>query len=234
MNESIKSRLEKVRTVIAESCAEYARPDDSVTLLAVSKTRTAEEIMTALSAGQHCFGESYLQEAINKIAQLSNAEIEWHFIGRVQSNKTRPIAEKFDWVHSIDKLKHAQRLNDQRPDSMPPLNICLQINIDNEESKGGIKPEQAAEMIQQISTLPRLRLRGLMTLPSPNITVEEQRLPFRRLRELRDQLATEALPLETLSIGMSDDMEAAIAEGSTIVRVGTAIFGPRNYQKRPE
>jgi len=234
MNESIKSRLEKVRTVIAESCAEYARPDDSVTLLAVSKTRTAEEIMTALSAGQHCFGESYLQEAINKIAQLSNAEIEWHFIGRVQSNKTRPIAEKFDWVHSIDKLKHAQRLNDQRPDSMPPLNICLQINIDNEESKGGIKPEQAAEMIQRISTLPRLRLRGLMTLPSPNITVEEQRLPFRRLRELRDQLATEALPLETLSIGMSDDMEAAIAEGSTIVRVGTAIFGPRNYQKRPE
>ena len=190
--------------------------------------------MTALAAGQHCFGESYLQEAINKIDQLEDAEIVWHFIGRVQSNKTRPIAEKFDWVHSVDKLKHAQRLNDQRPDSRPPLNICLQINIDNEESKGGIKPEQAAEMVQQISTLPRLQLRGLMTLPSPNETVEEQRLPFRRLRELRNQLATDALPLETLSIGMSDDMEAAIAEGSTIVRVGTAIFGPRNYQKRPE
>ncbi len=190
--------------------------------------------MTAFTAGQLCFGESYLQEAINKIDQLKDTEIEWHFIGRVQSNKTRPIAEKFDWVHSIDKLKHAQRLNDQRPDSMPPLNICLQINIDNEETKGGIKPEQAAEMIQQISQLPRLKLRGLMTLPSPTHHIDEQREPFHRLRELRDQLATEALPLETLSIGMSDDMEAAIAEGSTMVRVGTAIFGPRNYQNKPK
>ena len=234
MNESIKSRLVRVRTNIAESCAEYARVNGSVTLLAVSKTRTTEEIMTALSAGQHYFGESYLQEAIDKIDQLKDTDIEWHFIGRVQSNKTRPIAEKFDWVHSVDKLKHAQRLNDQRPDSMPPLNICLQINIDNQETKGGIKPEQAAEMIQKISAFPRLRLRGLMTLPSPAHNIEEQRLPFRRLHELRDQLATEDLPLDTLSIGMSDDMEAAIAEGSTIVRVGTAIFGPRNYQKRPE
>lgn len=189
--------------------------------------------MVALASGQHCFGESYLQEAIDKIDQLRGEEIEWHFIGRVQSNKTRPIAEKFDWVHSIDKLKHAQRLNDQRPDSMPPLNICLQINIDNEETKGGVKPDQAAELIRQISTLPRLRLRGLMTLPSPTDTVDEQRQPFRKLRELRDLLATDELPLDTLSIGMSDDITAAIAEGSTMVRVGTAIFGPRNYQKRP-
>ena len=190
--------------------------------------------MEALTAGQRCFGESYLQEAIAKIDQLGEAEIEWHFIGRIQSNKTRPIAERFDWVHSVDKLKYAQRLNDQRPDSMPPLNICLQINIDNEESKGGIAPEQADDIIRQISALPRIRLRGLMTLPSPTHHIDEQRLPFRRLRELRDRLATDELPLETLSIGMSDDMSAAIAEGSTMVRVGTAIFGPRNYQNRTQ
>ncbi len=234
MKETIKSRLESVHTIIAESMAEYARTAGSVLLLAVSKTRTAEEILEAMAAGQHCFGESYLKESINKIDQLSNEAIEWHFIGRVQSNKTRPIAEKFDWVHSIDKLKHAQRLNDQRPDSMPPLNICLQINIDNEATKGGVEPEQAAKLIQQISALPRIKLRGLMTLPSPAHNLDEQRLPFRRLRELRDQLATDRLPLETLSMGMSGDMPAAIAEGSTTVRVGTAIFGPRNYPNRPE
>jgi len=234
MKQTIESRLESVRAIIAESCAEYARPVNSVQLLAVSKTRTAEEIMTALASGQHCFGESYLQEAINKIELLRGEAIEWHFIGRVQSNKTRPIAENFDWVHSIDQLKHARRLNDQRPETMPPLNICLQINIDNEETKGGVKPEQAEEFVQHISTLPRLKLRGLMTLPSPTATLEEQRQPFCRLRELRERLATDELPLDTLSIGMSDDMPAAIAEGSTMVRVGTAIFGPRNYMNRPD
>ncbi|MCP4278166.1 MAG: YggS family pyridoxal phosphate-dependent enzyme [Gammaproteobacteria bacterium] len=232
MKPTIESRLEAVRAIIAESTAEYTRATDAVQLLAVSKTRSAEEILEALAAGQRCFGESYLQEAIDKIDQLRDEAIEWHFIGRVQSNKTRQIAEKFDWVHSIDKLKHAQRLNDQRPDSMPPLNICLQINIDNEATKGGVEPDQAAELIQQISTLPRLQLRGVMTLPSPTASLDEQRIPFRRLRELRDRLATEELPLDTLSIGMSDDIPAAIAEGSTIVRVGTAIFGPRNYQNR--
>lgn len=187
--------------------------------------------MTALACGQRCFGESYLQEAANKINQLRDEQIEWHYIGRVQSNKTRQIAEEFDWVHSIDKLKHAQRLNDQRPKSLPPLNICLQINIDNEVSKGGVKPDEAEQVIKQISQLPRLQLRGLMTLPAPADTVDEQRMPFRRLRELRDQLATDDLPLDTLSIGMSNDMQAAIAEGSTIIRVGTAIFGPRNHQE---
>ncbi len=229
MKPTIESRLDAVRAIIAESTAEYARATGSVQLLAVSKTRSAEEIMEALAAGQRCFGESYLQEAIDKIDLLRDEEIEWHFIGRVQSNKTRQIAEKFDWVHSIDKLKHARRLNDQRPDSMPPLNLCLQINIDNEATKGGVEPDQAAELIQQISTLPRLQLQGVMTLPSPTASVDEQRLPFRRLRELRDRLATKELPLDTLSIGMSDDIPAAIAEGSTMVRVGTAIFGPRNY-----
>ncbi len=185
--------------------------------------------MAACACGQRLFGESYLQEAIDKIDQLTGHGIEWHFIGRVQSNKTRLIAEKFDWVHSIDTLKHAQRLNEQRPESLPRLNICLQINIDNEESKGGIKPDTTAELIRQISQLPRLNLRGLMTLPAPRDNIEEQRKPFARLRKLRDQLATDELPLETLSMGMSDDIQAAIAEGATIVRVGTAIFGPRNH-----
>ena len=229
MKMPIQTGLESVRFTILQATSEYGKPADSVQLLAVSKTRTTDEIMTAFKCGQRCFGESYLQEAVNKIDQLNNDEIEWHFIGRVQSNKTRLIAEKFDWVHSIDKLKQAQRLNDQRPEPLPPLNICLQINIDNEESKGGVKPDDAAGLIQQISQLPRLHLRGLMTLPSPTNNIDDQRKPFRRLRELRDQLATKQLPLETLSMGMSDDIQAAIAEGSTMVRVGTAIFGPRNY-----
>lgn len=229
MNKTIQSRLESVRNIIAESVAQYARPAGSVQLLAVSKTRTSDEIMAAFACGQRLFGESYLQEAVAKIDQLRNTGIEWHFIGRVQSNKTRLIAENFDWVHSIDKLKHAQRLNEQREKSLPPLNICLQINIDNEASKGGVKPEDAAELIRQISQLPRLRLRGLMTLPAPADNFDDQRKPFAKLRELREQLASHALPLETLSMGMSDDIQAAIAEGSTMVRVGTAIFGPRNY-----
>ncbi len=229
MNQDIQSRLESVRSSIAQATSEYKMPEDSVQLLAVSKTRTTEEIMAAYNCGQSRFGESYLQEAVAKVDQLRDTDIEWHFIGRVQSNKTRPIAEKFDWVHSIDKLKHAKRLNDQRPDSMAPLKICLQINIDNEESKGGVQPEDAAELIQQIRQLPRLQLSGLMTLPSPAHDMDDQRKPFAKLRELRDRLATSDLPLETLSMGMSDDMRAAIAEGATIVRVGTAIFGPRNY-----
>lgn len=230
MNQSIQSRLESVRGSIAHAISKYQRPADSVQLLAVSKTRTPDEIMAAYNCGQGRFGESYLQEAITKIDQLRDKGIEWHFIGRVQSNKTRAIAEKFDWVHSIDKLKQAQRLNEQRPDSLPPLNICLQINIDDEESKGGIEPEDAADLIRQISLLPRLRIQGLMTLPFPTEDFDAQREPFRRLRELRDRLATEDLPLTTLSMGMSDDMQAAIAEGATMVRVGTAIFGPRHYR----
>jgi PLP dependent protein len=230
MNHIIQSKLETVRDCINQAATKYNRSEESVRLLAVSKTRTSDEILAAYNCGQQRFGESYLQEAINKIDQLRDKSIEWHFIGRIQSNKTRTIAEKFDWVHSIDKLKHAQRLSDQRPETMAPLNICLQINIDNEDSKGGVRPCDAAEVIEQISQLPKLQLRGLMTLPSPRIGVDEQRKPFRRLRELRDKLATADLPLSTLSMGMSDDMEAAIAEGSTIVRVGTAIFGPRNYR----
>jgi len=228
MTNSISSNLQTVRNQITAATSRYDRPANSVQLLAVSKTRTPDEIREALKAGQRCFGESYLQEAIAKIGRLLETDIEWHFIGQVQSNKTKLIAENFDWVHSIAKIKHAQRLNDQRPASLPPLNVCLQIRIGDEESKGGIDPQQTAGLIRAISKMPRLRLRGLMTLPPPEQDLAAQRQPFRALRVLRDQLATEELTLETLSMGMSGDMEAAIAEGATIVRVGTAIFGPRN------
>jgi pyridoxal phosphate enzyme (YggS family) len=228
MGTTIQTRLNSVRQRIDDATARYGRDPDSVQLLAVSKTRNAEEIRLAVAAGQQRFGESYLQEALEKIGQLEDQQIEWHFIGRIQSNKTRPIAENFHWVHSIDKLKYAQRMNDQRPDNLPPLNICLQVNVDQEESKGGIALEQTAEMIAEIRQLPRIRLRGLMAIPAPATDLEQQRHPFRLLRELRDRLATPDLPLETLSMGMSGDLEAAIAEGSTMVRVGTAVFGPRN------
>lgn len=219
--------LEKVRRRIADAERAHERREGSVQLLAVSKTRPASDILDALRAGQTAFGENYLQDALDKIRQLSGHGAQWHFIGRVQSNKTRPIAENFDWVHSVDRLKQLRRLNDQRPADLPPLNVCLQINIDQEQSKGGLSPEAAAEFIAQAQGFPRLRICGLMTLPEPVAGFESQRRPFRELRLLRDRLATPETPLKTLSMGMSADLEAAIAEGSTMVRVGTAIFGPR-------
>jgi pyridoxal phosphate enzyme (YggS family) len=224
----IQSRLYTVQQRIEEAMREYGRAPGSVQLLAVSKTRTTDAIRQAVAAGQSQFGESYLQEALDKIDALRDIDVVWHFIGRIQSNKTRAIAQKFDWVHSIDTLKQATRLNEQRPDDRPPLNVCLQINIDQEGSKGGIAPEAAASLASEIGALPRLRLRGLMTLPAPATNREAQRRPFRLLRELRDRIATPELPLETLSMGMSDDLEAAVAEGATIVRIGTAVFGPRS------
>jgi pyridoxal phosphate enzyme (YggS family) len=226
---TIQTRLEHTHQRIRQAAARFNRPADEIQLLAVSKTRPVEEIGTALAAGQRLFGESYLQEAVEKILALPDSGVQWHFIGRIQGNKTRPIAEHFDWVHSLYSVKHAQRLNEQRPEHLPPLNVCLQINLDAEETKGGATPEEATELVAQIRQLPRLRLQGLMTLPAPAETLEAQRRPFRALRALRDRLATKELPLTTLSMGMSDDLEAAIAEGATIVRIGTAIFGPRNY-----
>lgn len=223
----IQTRLEKTRFRIQQAAAQFSRPADDIQLLAVSKTRPAEDIRAALAAGQNQFGESYLQEALEKIQALSGSGAQWHFIGRIQGNKTRTIAEHFDWVHSLYSAKHAQRLNDQRPDHLAPLNVCLQINLGGEQTKGGISPNDAAGLITQLQQLPRLRLQGLMTLPAPADSLEAQRHPFRALRELRDRLATKTLPLATLSMGMSDDLEAAIAEGATIVRIGTAIFGPR-------
>jgi len=228
---AIATRLDNVHQRIHNAVEKFGRPDNAVQLLAVSKTRPAEDISAALEAGQLCFGESYLQEAIEKIQQLAATQAQWHFIGRIQSNKTKIIAEYFDWVHGLCSFKHAQRLNDQRPDNLPPLNVCLQINLSNEASKAGVRPEEAADLAQSIQSLPRLKLQGLMTLPAPADTLEQQRHPFRQLRELRDTIKTDELPLDTLSMGMSDDLEAAIAEGATIVRIGTAIFGPRNVKK---
>lgn len=205
----------------------FGRPPGSVTLLAVSKTRPAVDIEEVASAGQRAFGESYAQEALGKIAALTHLPLEWHFIGPIQTNKTRVIAEHFHWVHSIDRLKVAKRLSEQRPEAFPPLQVCLQVNVSGETSKSGVSPEQATELANAIAGLPRLVLRGLMTIPAPCEGLAAQRVPFQRLRILRENMRAGGLHLDTLSMGMSADLEAAIAEGATIVRVGTAIFGPR-------
>jgi hypothetical protein len=226
--DSIRAHLKQVQERIRLAAGSAGRPAAEIALLAVSKTRPVSDISEALEAGQDAFGENYLQEALPKINELRGTAAQWHFIGRIQSNKTRPIAENFDWVHSLDDVRHAQRLNDQRPEGLPPLNICLQVNVDIEQTKGGFLPDQVESAIKAIGKMPRLKLRGLMAIPAPADDFQAQREPFRRLREIRDRLATPELPLETLSMGMSDDIEAAIAEGATIVRVGTAIFGPRH------
>lgn len=223
----IQQQLAAVNQRIRQAEADYLRTPSSVKLLAVSKTRSAQDIEAALEAGQMCFGESYLREALEKIEQLSTYSLEWHYIGRIQSNKTKLIAEHFDWVHSVVDVKHARRLSNQRPSLLQPLKVCLQINVSGEKTKAGIAPEQAQEVTAVIRDLPNLQLCGLMTLPAPAETLDQRRQPFRELRALRDRLRAPDLPLATLSMGMSDDLEAAIAEGATIVRVGTAIFGPR-------
>ncbi|GGK63997.1 YggS family pyridoxal phosphate-dependent enzyme [Amphritea balenae] len=210
------------------------RNPDEVTLLAVSKTRQSEELMQLWQEGQRHFGENYLQEALDKIKLLQGNDICWHFIGPIQSNKTRSITENFSWVHSVDRLKIAQRLNDQRPDSLPPLNICLQINISEEQSKSGIIPAELPKLAEQIAAMPNIRLRGLMAIPANCEDPEQQRIPFARMQalllQLQEQLPQQ--PLDTLSMGMSGDMDAAIAEGSTMVRIGTALFGPRDYSNK--
>jgi pyridoxal phosphate enzyme (YggS family) len=226
----LKQRYESVLARVGKAESAAGRAKGSTRLLAVSKTRSADEIRALCQLGQRRFGESYLQEAGEKIAQLRDLPLEWHFIGRIQSNKTRPIAEQFDWVHSLASLKHARRLSQQRPSQLPPLNICLQVNTSGEASKDGHSPKELERLIGDYAALPNLRLCGLMTIPAP-AEVEQQRRPFQQLRRLRDQLATSEHPLETLSMGMSGDLEAAIAEGATIIRIGTAIFGPRAYNR---
>ena len=210
---------------------QYGRTPGSVTLLAVSKTWPAAHVRDAVAAGQRAFGENYVQEGVDKVLALQalNTALEWHFIGPLQSNKSRLVAESFDWVHSIDRLKIAERLAGQRPDSLPPLAVCLQVNVSGEASKSGVDLNTAAALAHEIARLPRLRLRGLMAIPAPADDFAAQCLPFRRLRALYDQLRGEGLALDTLSMGMSHDLEAAIAEGSTLVRVGTAIFGERTH-----
>ena len=221
--------VQQVLTRIAQACAAARRPVQSVTLLAVSKTFGAAAVRDAYNAGLHRFGENYVQEALDKIVALADLrpELEWHLIGPLQSNKTRVVAETFDWVHSVDRLKIAQRLNEQRPAALQPLNVCLQVNISGEASKSGLAVPEVAEVARAVAKLPRLRLRGLMAIPEPTVDFESQRAPHRALRELLESLRAGGLALDTLSIGMSADLEAAIAEGATIVRVGTALFGAR-------
>lgn len=230
----LAGRLRQVCERIALAEHKYARPPDAVQLIAVSKTFPASAVREAALAGQRCFGENYLQEALDKIAVLHELDLEWHFIGPIQSNKTRAIAEHFDWVHSVDRLRIAERLNEQRPVDLPPLNVCLQVNVSGEHSKSGICLEALSELAQAVAVLPRLRLRGLMAIPAPQQDVDQQRKAFRLLAEALAQLKTGGLALDVLSMGMSDDLEAAIAEGSTHVRVGTAIFGGRTYQNKQE
>ena len=221
--------LQQVHRRLAQACEGAARPVQSVTLLAVSKTFPASVVREAHAAGEHRFGENYVQEGVDKIAALADlrAQLEWHLIGPLQSNKTRIVAEQFDWVHSVDRLKLAQRLSEQRPAQLPPLQLCLQVNISGEASKSGLAPGDVAAAAREVATLPRLRLRGLMAIPEPVDGFEAQRAPHRALRELLLRLNSQGLQLDTLSMGMSADLEAAVAEGATIVRVGTAIFGAR-------
>lgn len=203
----------------------------AVSLLAVSKTFPADAVREAYAAGQRCFAESYVQEALDKIAALRDLPIEWHFIGPIQSNKTRAIAENFAWAHSVDRLKIAERLSSQRPPGMPPLQVCLQVNISDESSKSGVAPDDAIKLAGEIAALPNLKLRGLMAVPAPSDDEGVQRAAFAGLRGIFDELNRQGLGLDTLSMGMSHDYKAAIAEGATIVRIGSAIFGNRNYQK---
>ncbi len=228
---SIGSNLQEVKRRIEAACAAAGRPAQSVTLLAVSKTFPAEAVREAVACGQRAFGENYVQEALAKIDALADlrTQTEWHLIGPLQSNKTRPVAEAFDWVHSVDRLKIAQRLAEQRPAWLPPLQLTLQVNISGEASKSGVAPAEVPALAQAVAALPpeRVRLRGLMAIPEPAGDFEALRAPHRALRELLAALAGQGLVLDTLSMGMSADLEAAIAEGATLVRVGTAVFGRR-------
>lgn len=226
--DSIANKLQAVRASIIAAAVDAGRCPESIHLLAVSKTWPAECVRAAAAAGQRAFGESYVQEAVEKRRELNALGLEWHFIGPLQSNKTRLVAENFDWVHSVDRLKIAERLAAQRPLGMPPLNICLQVNISAEERKSGCAEADIARLAVQIARLPQLRLRGLMAIPAPTAEFLAQRLPFAHLRALFEQLQSQELLLDTLSMGMSHDLRAAIYEGATLVRIGSAIFGERN------
>ena len=224
---TIGANLQAVLAHISGIARNCGRSAEDIRLLAVSKTWPASCVLTAAEAGQKAFGENYVQEGIDKIREVGRPDLEWHFIGPLQSNKTRSVAENFHWAHSIDRLKVAERLSQQRPDSLPPLQVCLQVNISHEETKNGVNEDEVIPLARQVAVLPRLTLRGLMAIPAPTAK-PRQRESFQRMRSLFEQINKEGLALDTLSMGMSDDMEAAIAEGSTLVRIGTAIFGERN------
>jgi pyridoxal phosphate enzyme (YggS family) len=213
--------------LLATTANEAQRDPETVKLLAVSKKQSLEKILEAAAAGQRDFGENFVQEGIEKIQKTADSRLIWHFIGHLQSNKTRPVAEYFDWVHTIDKLKTARRLSQQRPDELAPLNMCLQVNIDDEAGKSGVSAAGAAELANACAELPNIRLRGLMCLPAIRTDFDAQREPFAKLRRLQEELQRSGLTLDTLSMGMSGDFRAAIFEGATIVRIGTAVFGER-------
>lgn len=223
---NIKTRSE-IQSEITRLAVKYQRTDNDISLLAVSKTRSATEIESLINQGQLCFGENYLQEAIEKIEALKEHDLEWHYIGKIQSNKTRMIATHFDWVHTVDRLKIAQRLNDQRPAELAPIKICLQVNSSGETSKGGIDFDALPALANEVNQLENIELRGLMTLPAPADELEQQRLPFRAVKAAFDSLRQQGVDLDTLSMGTTNDFEAAIAEGATMIRIGTALFGAR-------
>jgi len=224
----ITNKLAQIHKDISVAEKRYHRAEGSVRLLAVSKTRSVDEIMSAINEGQRHFGENYCQEAIEKIEMIDQPDLIWHFIGPVQSNKTRQIACHFDWVHTVNRIKIAQRLNETRPEDLAPLNICVQVNISGEVSKSGISVDAVNNFINELDQFKRLKVRGLMSLPAPASDFDEQRKPFSILNHELQTLRLSRPDLDTLSIGTTQDMEAAIAEGATIVRIGTALFGPRN------
>ncbi|MGH1460843.1 MAG: YggS family pyridoxal phosphate-dependent enzyme [Neptuniibacter sp.] len=228
---SIAENLRQVRELICDYSSKNGRSDQNIKLLAVSKTRPAEDLRTAYQLGQRDFGENYLQESLEKIQELKELDICWHFIGPLQSNKTRAVAENFQWMHTVDRLKIAQRLAEQRPTELPPLNICIQVNISDEESKSGCSLQELSKLAFDISKLPNLCLRGLMAIPKATNDSQEQRLAFSKMKKALEDLQTQYPEMDTLSMGMSGDMDIAIAEGATIVRIGTAIFGPRSTKK---
>lgn len=225
---TISANLQAVLARIDKAARKYGRNPDDISLLAVSKTWPASDVREAVDAGQRAFGENYVQEGVEKSVELAALGLVWHFVGPLQSNKTRRVAETFDWVHSVDRLRIAERLSEQRPDGLPPLQICLQINVSGEETKSGMALSELPQVALQVARLPRLKLCGLMAIPAPLDDFDAQRQSFRRVRDAYEQLRGEGLALDTLSMGMTHDLEAAIAEGATLVRVGTAIFGERN------
>jgi len=224
---TLQARLSSVRDRVANACVAARRPIESVCLVAVSKTFPAAAVRDAAEAGQCDFGENYLQEALEKLDQTADLPLVWHFIGPIQSNKTRLIAERFDWVHTVEREKIARRLSEQRPEARGLLNVCIEVNVSGEATKSGVAPADVPALARIVASLPRLRLRGLMAIPEPTSDMDLQRRRFATLRELKESLVREGITLDTLSMGMSADLEAAIAEGATMVRVGTAIFGER-------
>ena len=230
---TISNRLQEILAAI-QSAQAYSAYGQPVKLVAVSKAQPASAIREAYAAGQIIFGENYLQEALDKQTQLQDLNIEWHFIGPIQSNKTQPISQHFAWMHSVDRLKIAQRLNDARPADLPPLQVCIQVNVSNEDSKSGVQPHDLQQLASAINGLPRLTLRGLMAIPAPTQDINEQIAQFKRVRECYDALLAAGFNLDTLSIGMSDDYKVAIAQGATFVRIGSALFGARPKKQQPE